>query len=93
MENIRNMGSDYLPTAAEMLEMLNVDILPFFDNYEPKSFVFKGKYRAETITTETSGFIIVALNNGMEIKISKLYFRSPITEKTRIIQRLQEILS
>jgi hypothetical protein len=82
-----------LPAPAEMLEMLNVDILPFFDTYETTTFAFVEKYRAVAITSETPRTITVALNNAIEIEISTIYFQFPRSEKTSTIKRLQGTFS
>lgn len=91
MSNTTN-SSPALPTNDEMLEMLNVDVLPFYDDYEAESFSFTEKYRAIAIVSESESNIVFALNNGAEVEIAKSYFRFPKAEKSSTIERLQGTL-
>lgn len=91
MSNTTNSYSS-LPTNDEMLEMLNVDVLPFFDDYEAESLSFTEKYRAIAIVSESESNIAFALNNGAEVEIEKSYFRFPKAEKASTIECLQGTL-
>lgn len=77
-----------LPTTAEMLEMLNVDIMPYFDGYDTATLTFTEKYRAVAVASETTRDITVELNDGQKVDISKIYFEFAHSEKTNVLQRL-----
>lgn len=81
------------PTTDEMLEMLNVDVLPFFDGYDENNFSFTEKYRAVSVIAETENGFVVSLNDGKELEISKSYFQFPGTEKENTIAKLKNTLS
>jgi hypothetical protein len=81
------------PTTAEMLEMLNVDVLPFFDGYDESTFSFSEKYRAVSVIAETENGFVVSLNDGKEIEVSKAYFQFPGTEKENTLFALKNTLS
>ena len=81
------------PTTDEMLEMLNVDVLPFFDGYDEDTFSFTEKYRAVSVVAETENGFVVSLEDGKELEISKSYFKFPGTEKAATIAALTNVLS
>jgi hypothetical protein len=81
------------PTTAEMLEMLNVDVLPFFDGYDESTFSFSEKYRAESVVAETENGFVISLNDGKEIEVAKAYFQFPGTEKANVLFALKNTLS
>lgn len=81
------------PTTDEMLEMLNVDVLPFFDGYDADTFSFTEKHRAASVVAETETGFVVALNDGKEVEVSKAYFQFPGTEKEKTIAKLTNTLS
>ena len=87
--NLTNMA----PTTDEMLEMLNVDVLPYFDHYDADNFSFSEKYRAVAVVAETSTGFAIALNDGTEIEVSKNYFQFPGSEKEATLYSLQQKLS
>lgn len=91
MSNTTNSNTA-LPTKDEMLEMLNVDVLPFFDDYEAESLSFTEKYRAVAIVAEAENDVAAALNNGTEVAIAKSYFQFPKAEKASTIERLRGTL-
>lgn len=90
--NMNNAAVTTSPTADEMLEMLNVDVFPFFDSYDEDSFTFAEKFRAVKVVAEKEEGFVISLNNGQEIEISKNYFQFPGTEKTSTVQKLKTIL-
>lgn len=81
------------PTTDEMIEMLNVDVLPFFDGYDEETFSFAEKHRAVSIVSETENGFAVSLTDGKEVEVSKAYFQFPGTEKENTIQTLKSVLS
>jgi hypothetical protein len=81
-----------LPTSEEMVEMLNVDVLPFFDGYDEATFSFSEKYRALGVVTETENGFVIALDNNTEVEISKAYFQFPGSEKETVLFALQQKL-
>lgn len=95
MTKIANPNLDSLtaPTTDEMLEMLNVDVFPFFDGYDEEAFTFAEKYRAVSVVAETEHGFVIALNDGQELEISKSYFRFPGTEKAATLETLKNVLS
>lgn len=80
------------PTPEEMLEMLNVDILPFFDAYDENTFTFAEKYRATSIIIATETSFIVSLNTGKDVEVSKDYFQFPGSHKEVTLFKLQNEL-
>ena len=94
MIKIANADLDNMaPTVAEMLEMLNVDVLPYFDYYNEEDFSFSEKYRAVAVVAETENGFAISLNDGSEIEVSKNYFQFPGSEKEATLYSLQQKLS
>lgn len=81
------------PTTDEMIEMLNVDVLPFFDGYDADTFSFAEKHRAASVTGETETGFVIALTDGKEVEVSKAYFQFPGTEKENAVSSLKKVLS
>lgn len=88
-----NLSARTAPTTDEMVEMLNVDVLPFFDGYDADNFSFTEKYRAVAVVAETETGFVVSLNTGNEIEVAYSYFQFPGTEKAKTIAALQIVLS
>lgn len=85
--------ASFIPSIEEMLEMLNVDILPFFDGYDEATFSFSEMYRATALASENGDKFNFTLNTGTEISISKSYFRFPGAEKDIVLFHLKNTLS
>lgn len=88
-ENAANM----VPTENEMLEMLNVDVLPYFDGYDEDSFSFSEKYRAVNVVKVNQKSCSFSLNTGIEIEVSKDYFKFPGAQKEITLHRLKSVLN
>lgn len=88
-----NLSATTAPTTTEMLEMLNVDVLPFFDGYDEETFSFAENHRAVAVVSETENGFVISLNAGQEIEVSKAYFKFPGTEKEATLTSLKNSLS
>lgn len=82
-----------VPTEVEMLEMLNVDVLPYFDGYDEDSFSFNEKYRAVNVVRVNQKSCSFSLNTGVEIEVAKDYFEFPGAQKEITLHRLKSVLS
>lgn len=91
MSNATNHGKNIpgtFPPASEMLELLNVDIMPYFDEYDAATFTFTEKYRAVAVVSQTSRDLTVELNDGQKVQISNIYFEFSHSEKNNVLRRL-----
>lgn len=82
-----------LPSQEEMLEMVNVDILPFFDHYNEEDFSFAAKYRAVEVAGEVGACFTLLLDDESTIEVPTSYFQFPGTEKENALNKLKNILS
>lgn len=85
--------ANMVPTKEEMLEMLNVDVLPYFDSYDMDTFSFGEKYRAIEVLRVNDESFSFTLNTGAEIEVSKEYFKFPGAQKAIAISRLEKVLN
>ena len=83
----KSIPGNFPPTSV-MLEMLNVDIFPYFDDYDAATLTFTEKYRAVAVVSQTSRDLTVELNDGQKVDISKIYFEFAHSEKTNVLRRL-----
>lgn len=93
MKTTNDGSADMVPTAEEMLEMLNVDVLPYFDDYDAESFSFSAKYRAVAVLSDNAGIVTVSLDNGSKIEVSKEYFNFPGAQKEIALSRVKNQLA
>lgn len=82
------MTAQELPDEETMLEMVNVDIFPFFDDYNPETYEFSQKHQAVQVVTISLADVTVLLDNGETVDIPAEYFTSPGTWKETVLTRL-----
>ena len=69
------MATDELPDEATMLEMVNVDIFPFYDDYNPETYRFDSSYQAEQVISVTRTDVTFLLNTQEQVSIPVEYLK------------------
>lgn len=82
------MTAQELPDEETMLEMVNVDIFPFFDDYNSETYEFSQKHQAVQVVTTSLTDVTVLLDNGETVDIPVEYFDSPVLWKETVLTRL-----
>lgn len=79
-----------LPSKDILIEMVNVDILPFFDDYDTEQYTFEAKLRAVDVVDQDVANVFLSLNNGEILPIPVEYFLHPVIWKETVINRLNQ---
>lgn len=85
-----NKATVELPSDEILIEMVNVDILPFFDDYDSEQYVFEAKLRAVEVSDRDVANVFFSLNNGEILPIPAEYFLHPVIWKETVINRLNQ---
>lgn len=89
-----------MATAERNIELMNVDILPFFDTYNDEEMTFTAAWRAESVLAEDEDnilFNVVRVDDEDQkpviVAVIKEYFDEPeLEQKKTALEQVKSIL-
>lgn len=91
--NIDDLASQGYPGEAEMVELVNSDLLRFFDEvkHEPVGFQFSDEYKVTELIGESGKDFLFKRVDGKELAVWKDYFLNPELWKQQRQLKIQGI--